>query len=215
MLPQTPLLFMGQEWAAATPFRFFTDHAEELGRKVREGRRREFGQYRAFQDSTILDRLADPQDEAAFLASQLDWAEREREPHASTLRLHEALIALRRRDSVFCTGTNGAFRAIAAGEDSLILVYQTEVSVVCVSVQLRGHGVIAMESIGQPGCRERSDRRGKSFSPRRTPDMRRILKLLRSIRPDRGLRSDSIVPARSSSALARYDKGACLASAIG
>src|SRR5262249_3277947 len=40
--PATPLLFMGQEWACSSPFRFFTDHQPELGRMVTEGRRREF-----------------------------------------------------------------------------------------------------------------------------------------------------------------------------
>ena len=146
---QTPLLFMGQEWAATSPFLFFTDHDEDLGQKVREGRRREFGQYRAFQDSTILDRLADPQDETTFLASRLEWAEREREPHALTLRLYQALIALRRTEPALRTGAPGAFRAITAGEDSLVLIYQTEASLVWVAVQLRGCGVIAMDSSDQ------------------------------------------------------------------
>ena len=43
LLPQTPLLFMGQEWAASTPFLYFTDHHDELGSAVTKGRRQEFG----------------------------------------------------------------------------------------------------------------------------------------------------------------------------
>ena len=50
-LPQTPLLFMGQEWAASTPFLYFTDHHAELGRLVTEGRRREFERFAAFSES--------------------------------------------------------------------------------------------------------------------------------------------------------------------
>ena len=50
LAPQTPLLFMGQEWAASSPFLFFTDHEPDLGRRVREGRLREFRSYRAFQE---------------------------------------------------------------------------------------------------------------------------------------------------------------------
>ena len=46
--PYTPLLFMGQEWAASTPFQFFTDHGAELGRLVTEGRRAEFAGFSAF-----------------------------------------------------------------------------------------------------------------------------------------------------------------------
>ena len=46
LAPQTPLLFMGQEWAASTPFHFFTDHHEELGRLVTEGRRQEMARFR-------------------------------------------------------------------------------------------------------------------------------------------------------------------------
>ncbi len=90
LAPETPLLFMGQEWASSSAFLFFTDHEPELGRRVREGRLREFRSYRAFQEEAALDRIPDPQDEATFLASRLDWSERDREPHASTLRLYQA-----------------------------------------------------------------------------------------------------------------------------
>src|SRR5690606_27016671 len=59
--PETPLLFMGQEWAAATPFQFFTDHHEELGRLVSEGRREEFRDFPGFGGE-----VPDPQDPATF-----------------------------------------------------------------------------------------------------------------------------------------------------
>ena len=51
--PETPLLFMGQEWTASTPFLYFTDHNEALGRLVTEGRRREFGRFAAFADPAV------------------------------------------------------------------------------------------------------------------------------------------------------------------
>ena len=54
-LPQTPLLFMGQEWACSSPFCFFTDHTPELGRLVTEGRRREFKAFSAFADAAALE----------------------------------------------------------------------------------------------------------------------------------------------------------------
>src|SRR5215468_995564 len=48
--PYTPMLFMGQEWAACSPFCYFTDHEPQLGRNVTEGRRKEFAQFSEFRD---------------------------------------------------------------------------------------------------------------------------------------------------------------------
>ncbi|HJL14297.1 MAG TPA: malto-oligosyltrehalose trehalohydrolase, partial [Sandaracinaceae bacterium LLY-WYZ-13_1] len=90
--PQTPLLFMGQEWAASAPFLYFTDHGPELGAKVRRGRKREFRDFPGFSGD-----VPDPQAEETFERSKLDLAERERSPHRETLALHRALIALRGR----------------------------------------------------------------------------------------------------------------------
>jgi maltooligosyltrehalose trehalohydrolase len=96
LAPETPLLFMGQEWAATSPFLYFTDHEPELGRKVTEGRREEFKAFAAFSSPELRLRIPDPQAAATFARSQLDWAEREREPFASIWRLHQALLACRR-----------------------------------------------------------------------------------------------------------------------
>ncbi|HEV2635542.1 MAG TPA: malto-oligosyltrehalose trehalohydrolase [Actinocrinis sp.] len=89
--PCTPMLFMGEEWAAATPWQFFTDHPEpELGRAVSEGRRREFASH-----GWTAEDVPDPQDLATFERSKLDWAEVGVEPHRSVLEWYRALIALR------------------------------------------------------------------------------------------------------------------------
>lgn len=98
MAPETPLLFMGQEWAASTPFLYFTDHHPELGRLVTEGRRQEFRHFAAFSDPRAREQIPDPQAPSTFLRSRLNWAERIEEPHASALRLYQALLALRRRE---------------------------------------------------------------------------------------------------------------------
>lgn len=90
-LPQTPLIFMGQEYAASTPFQFFSDHEGELGRKVTEGRRREFEKFAAFHHTTV----PDPQDEATFRRSVLRWEERASGTHAEVLRQYQALLGLR------------------------------------------------------------------------------------------------------------------------
>lgn len=110
-LPQTPLLFMGQEWAASTPFFFFTDHKPEIGRRVREGRQREA---RAWFDSDAKPTLPDPQHPSSFERSRLDWSERAREPHRSTLELYRALLRLRRELA-------GPAHAESPGEGALLV----------------------------------------------------------------------------------------------
>lgn len=88
--PQTPLLFMGQEWAATSPFIFFTDHNEELGKLVSEGRKEEFRDFPDFSGE-----VPDPQDPASFERSKLDWGEVQRTPHRETLEFYKNLLALR------------------------------------------------------------------------------------------------------------------------
>lgn len=90
VVEEVPLLFMGQEWAASTPFQFFTDHNEELGPQVTEGRKEEFANFSGF-DGTI----PDPQDPATFDRSVLDWDELRRPPHDGVLALYRDLLALR------------------------------------------------------------------------------------------------------------------------
>jgi maltooligosyltrehalose trehalohydrolase len=94
--PYSPLLWMGQEWAASAPFQYFTDHPAELGRLVTSGRRREFGRFPAFRDPAVRDRIPDPQAEETFQRSRLDWDERQHEPHAGVLRLYRELLRMRR-----------------------------------------------------------------------------------------------------------------------
>ncbi|GAA4154760.1 malto-oligosyltrehalose trehalohydrolase [Gryllotalpicola daejeonensis] len=90
--PFTPMLFMGEEWGATTPWQFFTSHPEpELGRAVAEGRTREFAEH-GWDPATV----PDPQDPATFERSHLDWSEAEREPHRMLLALYRRLIELRR-----------------------------------------------------------------------------------------------------------------------
>jgi maltooligosyltrehalose trehalohydrolase len=93
--PMTPLLFMGQEWAATTPFLFFTDFEPELGRKVVEGRRREFQDFPGFGSAGAIERIPDPQADQTFDASRLRWSEIGAPRHSTSLELHRALLALR------------------------------------------------------------------------------------------------------------------------
>ncbi len=109
LAPETTLLWMGQEFAASAPFLFFTDHNPELGELVTEGRRSEFAWFAGFRDDGALDRIPDPQDEAAFRSSKLDLSERE--THAGVYRLYGDLLALRRDDPVLRRGDRGRLRA--------------------------------------------------------------------------------------------------------
>lgn len=90
--PFTPMLFMGEEWGASTPWCYFTDHTEpELARSVTQGRRREFG------DHGWTGEVPDPQAVDTVRRSVLDWAEPGEPRHRELLEWHRTLIALRRR----------------------------------------------------------------------------------------------------------------------
>jgi len=89
--PYVPLLFAGEEWAASTPFLYFSDHEPELGRKITEGRRAEFARF-GWDPAEV----PDPQAESTFTASRLRWEERADQPHAAMLDWYQALIRLRR-----------------------------------------------------------------------------------------------------------------------
>ena len=91
--PYTPMLFMGEEWGARTPWQFFSHFPDpELREKVRQGRTREFSEH-GWDAAAVV---PDPNAESTFLDSKLDWAEPAREPHAGLLRTYRELIALRR-----------------------------------------------------------------------------------------------------------------------
>ncbi|GAA1146209.1 malto-oligosyltrehalose trehalohydrolase [Ornithinicoccus hortensis] len=89
--PFTPMLFMGEEWGAGTPWQYFTDHQEpELAEAIRAGRRREFASHGWGRE------VPDPQDPATLEASRLDWSEPQAPGHAELLAWHRTLLSLRR-----------------------------------------------------------------------------------------------------------------------
>ena len=91
--PYTPMLFMGEEWGASTPWRYFTDHEEpELAEAVRTGRRQEFSAH-----GWDADEIPDPQDPETWRSSVLDWTEHDEPPHRELLAWYRDLLALRAR----------------------------------------------------------------------------------------------------------------------
>lgn len=97
-VPQTPFLFMGQEWADNAPFFYFSDHEGELGQAVTRGRIAEFGHFSAFnrEDQPV----PDPQVEETFQRSKLHWLTREVGPQHALLELYRSAFQLRHRDPV-------------------------------------------------------------------------------------------------------------------
>ncbi len=122
LLPMTPLLFMGQEFAASSPFQFFTDFSPDFGPRVTEGRRREFAAYAAFADPAEAASIPDPQAEQTFLDSRLRLEEIERSPGREIHRLYTELLALRRHDPLLSRQDRFRMRALAIS-DNLLAVH--------------------------------------------------------------------------------------------
>ena len=115
--PETPMLFMGQEFRATTPFQYFTDHHGELGRLVSEGRTQEFAYFSGLGEAEV----PDPQAESTFLASKLNLAERE--TNAGTLALYQDLLELIRDDAVLAI--RDRISTVTVTRDRLILLFRT------------------------------------------------------------------------------------------
>jgi maltooligosyltrehalose trehalohydrolase len=103
--PFVPMIFQGEEWAASTPFQYFTDHDPELGKLVSEGRRREFEAF-----GWDASEVPDPQASETYERSKLRWEERSEGAHAEMTVWYRALIALRREMPELTDGNLGAVR---------------------------------------------------------------------------------------------------------
>lgn len=120
LAPFVPLVFQGEEWAASSPFQYFTDHTDpDLGRVVSEGRRNEFAAFGWRPED-----VPDPQSADTFLRSKLDWSEIAAPPHAEILRWYTQLIALRRT-------LRGETRVEFNEGDGWLRMYRGDSSVCC------------------------------------------------------------------------------------
>ncbi|MFD7433207.1 malto-oligosyltrehalose trehalohydrolase [Streptomyces sp. NPDC059861] len=127
--PCTPMLFMGEEWAAGTPWQFFTDHTDpELAEAVRRGRRREFAAHGWAEED-----VPDPQDPATRDRSCLDWTEPDSEHHARVLAWYRRLIALR-HEQPDLTDPDLADIKVAHDEEARWLAFRR--GDICVAVNL-------------------------------------------------------------------------------
>jgi maltooligosyltrehalose trehalohydrolase len=117
--PQTPMLFMGQEFAASTPFMFFADHNAELAALVHKGRREFLSQFRAYADEATQQLVPAPHEESTFMSSKLDW--RETEDRADALAFHRDLIQLRACDPVISQQDGTKLDGATLSEQAFVL----------------------------------------------------------------------------------------------
>ncbi|MFE7589955.1 malto-oligosyltrehalose trehalohydrolase [Kitasatospora sp. NPDC057512] len=118
--PFTPMLFMGEEWGAATPWQYFTDHTDpDLAEAVRRGRRREFAEH-----GWAAEAVPDPQEPATVLRSVLDWTEPRRAPHSELLAWYRQLIRLRRERPELSDPDLGAVRVTYDEAAGLLVVHR-------------------------------------------------------------------------------------------
>lgn len=119
--PHPPLLFMGEEFGAETPFLFFCDFGPELAKAVTEGRRNEFSRFARFRDPAVRERIPDPNAESTFAASKIDWACLSEQTHGEWLDFYRRLLAIRRSKIVPLISGLGRARAELVGNQGLIV----------------------------------------------------------------------------------------------
>jgi maltooligosyltrehalose trehalohydrolase len=117
--PQTPLLFMGQEFSASSPFYYFADHEPELAALIRKGRREFMSQFPSMADFEMLRELPDPAATDTFMASKLDW--RECEQNVATMHLYRDLIRLRKEDAIFTRQDKSMIEGSVIGPEAILL----------------------------------------------------------------------------------------------
>jgi malto-oligosyltrehalose trehalohydrolase len=120
LAPAPPLLFMGEEFGAATPFLFFCDFKGGLAAAVTQGRRNEFARFEKFSSPEMRDRIPDPNAEPTFLESKLDWQCLTEESHDGWLQLYRELLAIRQREIVPLLNEIASPRVVLCDEDSRI-----------------------------------------------------------------------------------------------
>jgi maltooligosyltrehalose trehalohydrolase len=97
LMPQTPMLFMGEEWNASPPFPYFCDFHDELAHKIREGRAKEFSAFPEFADKEKQRQIPDPVSEATFRSAKLDWSEAAAVEGSEWCAFYKRLLNVRRQ----------------------------------------------------------------------------------------------------------------------
>jgi maltooligosyltrehalose trehalohydrolase len=125
--PFIPMIFQGEEWAANTPFFYFTDYAEpELARGVREGRCREFAAFGWKPEDTT-----DPQAVETFDRSKLNWTELANPAHAQLLDWYKQLIQLRQQEPSLSDGCRDCVQVTCDENERWLVLERGEITVAC------------------------------------------------------------------------------------
>lgn len=125
LAPETPLLFMGQEFGASSPFMYFCDHTDpELAANVHQGRKQFLSEFPPYATPEAQQEIPDPCDPQTFQGSKLDLSERAR--HAEIYRLHRDLLRVRREDPVLARQDRASLDGAVLGPQALVLRYFTE-----------------------------------------------------------------------------------------
>jgi len=119
LAPETPLLFMGQEFGASSPFLFFADHNEMLAPLVQEGRKKFLSQFPSYATPEAQRAVPDPRAEETFRRSKLDLSEREK--HAAIYLLHQDLLKLRREDPILALQSRETIDGAVLGPQAFAL----------------------------------------------------------------------------------------------
>ena len=145
--PYTPMLFMGEEWGASTPFQFFTSHPEpELGEATAEGRKSEFAEHGWDKED-----IPDPQDPDTFLRSKLEWTELGSGDHARLLTVYRDLLSLRRARPELTDPWLPNLKVDYDEDQQWIVLHRGSLAVVCnlsdstVTVPVGGRTVLSWE----------------------------------------------------------------------
>jgi 1,4-alpha-glucan branching enzyme len=117
------MLFMGEEFGAATPFLFFCDFGPELATAVTEGRRKEFARFARFSSRDAQAAIPDPNARETFLRSKLDWSMPAVGAHARWLVHYRGLLALRHRAIVplLAGAPGGSGRYTTCGDGAVVV----------------------------------------------------------------------------------------------
>ncbi len=125
LAPQTPMLFMGQEYGASTPFLYFVDFGDhEIGPKVKQGRQEFLSQFPSYASDEAKKSMFDPNDLMTFERSKLDRGERS--THGPLYRLYRDLLRLRREDLVFSAQSRGRIDGAVLGLHAFVVRYFEE-----------------------------------------------------------------------------------------
>ncbi|TSK06250.1 MAG: malto-oligosyltrehalose trehalohydrolase [Geobacter sp.] len=124
LLPQTPMIFQGQEFAAGSPFLYFADLSPEISQQVHHGRIEYLKQFTNIDSPEVIDTIDKPYELETFQQSRLDLKERER--HGKVYALYRDLIRLRCEDPVFSRGYACHIEGAVLGQAGFLLRYFLE-----------------------------------------------------------------------------------------